>query len=126
MILPVYALQHYIEWEVVDGATLKGTIRDGDCSASGCFHFNEQGLMSSFTTNDRYFAENDRYHNYAWTACVSHYICRGDLLFPAEFKAIWHLPSGDHEYFRGEMTRLEFNSTVLSDNLNHVPAAPEI
>lgn len=118
MILPAYALQTYTTWETVNPHTVKGTIRDGDTFASGFFHFNEQGQLSRFETTDRYYMENGQYQPYHWTASVNKYICRGDLLFPSSFKATWHTPDGDYDYFRGELVRLEFNSTDLADTLN--------
>lgn len=126
MILPVYALQRYTEWEQLDARTVKGTITDGRTLASGLFHFDDQGLFSSFTTDDRYYADNGQYHAYKWTAAVSHYIRRSDLLFPSKFRATWHRPEGDHEYFRGELSKLEFNSTALADSLRGPGAAPKI
>lgn len=126
LILPVYALQRYIDWEQVDECTLKGTIHDGQTTASGLFTFNENGLLSRFTTNHRFYVNEEHYRAYAWTAVVSNYSCRGDLLFPSAFTATWHLPAGDHEYFKGNLTGLEFNSTVLSDGLNEPGSAAEV
>lgn len=122
IILPVYALQAYTTWETIDPHTVKGTIRDGDTVASGLFHFNEQGQLAWFETTDRYYMENGQYQSYHWTASVDKYICRGDLLFPSSFKATWRMPGGDYDYFRGELVRLEFNSTDLADTLNDLSA----
>ena len=117
MILPVYALQPYTTWETVDKTTVKGTIRHGDVTASGLFHFNEQGLLCRFETEDRYYAVNGRYHAYRWTTEVTNYIRRGDLSFPSSYRAAWQLPGGAYDYFKGELSRLEFNSTILADSL---------
>ena len=126
MILPVYALQSYTSWEQVDEHTIKGTMRDGHTSVSGLFRFDEKGLFRSFETNDRFYTDNGHYHAYGWTAGVGNYIRQGDLLLPSAFKATWHLPTGDHEYFRGELTGLELNNTALSDSLNDPAAAPKL
>lgn len=125
LILPAYALQSYITWATIDAHTVKGTITDGVNTASGLFRFDEQGLLNSFETNDRYYADKGRYFAYRWTASVNNYISRGDMLIPSTFQATWHMPQGDHQYFKGELFRLDFNSTVLSDSLNGPAAAPE-
>jgi hypothetical protein len=117
MILPVYALQTYTHWETVNETTVKGTISHGGLTAAGLFHFNEQGRLGSFETEDRYYEVNGRLQACRWTAEASGYISRGDLLLPSSYKATWHLPGGAYEYFRGELSGLEFNSTVLSDSL---------
>ena len=122
MILPVYALQTYTTWEAIDDHTIRGTIRDGNTVARGTFHFNGQGQLSRFETTDRFYAEGGRYHSYRWTASVDNYIRQGDLWFPSSYKATWHMPSGDHDYFLGELSGMEFNSTILSDSLSGASA----
>lgn len=109
MVVPLYALQHYISWQTIDAHTVKGTIRDGNTVASGLFQFDERGLMHSFKTKDRFYTINGECRSVPWTASAERYICRGDVMFPSVFKATWHLPGDDHNYFRGEITRLEYN-----------------
>lgn len=104
MIIPAYALQHYISWEVVNDLCLKGTISYNHITASGLFYFDESGRPLRFETDDRYYTANDgSYHQYKWKACLD----QQDGGCPMRFSATWQLPGGDHEYFKGEIAKKE-------------------
>ena len=109
MLIPPYALQHYIKWEVVDRLTIRGTITDRGISASGLFFFNENFEMIRFETNDRFFSgKKGEYEKTKWTVLAGDYINQDDHRFPCSFKAVWNRPKGDYEYFKGEIGSIEF------------------
>jgi hypothetical protein len=109
ILLPLYSLQTYIKWESIDRFTLKGTIEDNGQIASGLFHFDNNGLMSRFETNDRFFSKDGKYTRIKWTAFASDYRLINGFYLPTHFKAVWHLPEGDYEYFTGRIKDIEFN-----------------
>ncbi|TKC62119.1 hypothetical protein FBD94_07780 [Pedobacter hiemivivus] len=115
MIIPHYALQKYITWEVIDPSNIKGIIHHNGISASGIFHFNEHGDCTQFTTQDRYRAKkNNKYQKTPWTATANDYILKKGIRFPTKFSATWHTDNGDYEYFKGSIKSVELNKTEFS------------
>lgn len=109
ILIPLYAVQHYIKWEVLDQLTTRGTITDHGTSASGIFHFNESGEVIKFETNDRFFSgKKGVFEKTKWTVIVGNYIQNDGFRFPSTFKAVWNRAHGDYEYFKGEIERIEF------------------
>lgn len=116
MIIPHYALQKYITWEVIDASSIKGTIKHNCISVSGIFHFNEHDECIRFITQDRYLTQkNKQYQKTPWMATANNYILKKGIRFPTKFTATWHTHNGDYEYFRGNIESIEFNKTELLD-----------
>ena len=109
-IILTYALQDYIKWEAVDYNNAKATLTYNDIKVSGSFNFNDKGEMISFYTEDRYFAEKDgTYKKIPWSILVDDYVEKNGVKFPSDIKAMWHLKSGDFEYFKGRISNIEYN-----------------
>ncbi len=109
-ILPTYALQNYIKWETVDDNNAKATLTYNDIKVSGTFNFSDKGEMKSFYTENRYFAEKDgTYKSIPWSIMIGNYFERNGMKFPSELKVMWHLKEGDFEYFRGNISNIEYN-----------------
>lgn len=109
-ILPTYALQDYIEWKAIDDNNAKARLTYNDINVSGTFSFNDKGEMISFYTNDRYSAEKDgTYKKIPWSVRVNNYCKKNGIRFPCEIKVIWHNEGGDFEYFKGEISNIEYN-----------------
>jgi hypothetical protein len=107
--LPLYSLQAYIQWRIIDPLTLEGTIEDEGNVACGLFHFDDQGFISHFETNDRFYSKDGIYIRAKWTAFAGDYQSVNNFYLPTRFKAVWHLPDGDYEYFEGRIKEIEFN-----------------
>lgn len=115
IMIPHYALQKYITWEVIDTSSIKGIINYKGISASGIFHFNQDGDCTRFVTNDRYLTQkNDKYQKTRWTATVNDYTLNKGIRFPSKFSAVWHTANGDYEYFKGTIKSIVFNKTEIS------------
>jgi hypothetical protein len=107
-LVPSYALQPYLHWTPVDANTAQATITYNATRVGGTFHFNDRGEMLRFDTNDRYLEEKGSYRRAPWSAFVDGYFEQDGLLLPEDFRAVWHLDSGDMEYFTGKISRVEF------------------
>lgn len=115
MIIPHYALQKYIVWEIIDASSIKGIISYNGISVSGIFHFNQNGECTRFVTQDRYLTKkNNKYQKTCWTATANDYILKKGIRFPTKFSATWHTDHGDFEYFKGSIKSIEFNKTDIS------------
>ncbi len=109
-IIPTYALQSYVKWETIDDYNAKATLTYNNIKVSGTFSFSDKGEMKSFYTENRYFAEKDgTFKNIPWSIKIDNYIERNGLKIPNKLKAMWHLNEGDFEYFKGNISNIEYN-----------------
>lgn len=110
LVVPTYALQPYITWTALDSNSAKASINYNGSEVSGIFYFSDNGEFIRFKTSDRYYSEKGtEYLKVKWSAVVSNYAEKNGLKFPAAFKAIWHTPEGEYEYFKGRIVDVEFN-----------------
>lgn len=110
LLVPTYALQHYIKWTVIDLNTAKAVIRYNESEVSGLFYFNDNGEFIRFETNDRYYSEKGtEYKKLKWSGVAGNYIEKNGIKFPSYFKAIWLTEEGDFEYFKGTIASIKFN-----------------
>lgn len=110
MLLSGYALQDYIEWKEIDSRTVEGILTDGDFKVRGVFHFDEEGKFSYFETNDRYFdLGKGNFEKKKFVAKVHSYKKTGGCYQPENVSISWHLESGEFEYFKGSIDRIECN-----------------
>ena len=115
LLIPPYALQHYIKWEEIDDLTIKGTIDNWGTSASGIFTFNTNAEIVKFETNDRYFTNSKgEYEKTKWTILASEYMDQNGHRFPSSFSAVWNRPAGDFEYFKGKIESIKLGVKLPS------------
>jgi len=108
---PTYALQPYITWQPIDDFTAAATISHKGVSVSGTFHFNTEGFLERFVSDDRNMIDdNGEAYKVRWTATASHYFKQEDgIIIPGFFSGAWELESGPFEYFKGEIVSLEYD-----------------
>jgi hypothetical protein len=110
LFIPSYALQPYIKWKQINEISAGATIENNGIKVSGIFYFNEIGENIKFETNDRNYAEKSgSFKKIKWTAMIGNYALLNGIRIPTSLKAIWHLPTGDYEYFKGRILNLIFN-----------------
>jgi hypothetical protein len=105
---PTGWLSPYIEWESMDQHSAKATLRLSGLSVSAVAHFDDEYRLSRVTAQ-RHMEEAGRFPLYKWSGQLSDYRRIAGLLVPFRATALWHLPTGDLEYFRGEVTRIEYD-----------------
>lgn len=110
LIVPGYFLLDNVEWESINETTVRATLTDCGIEVSGLFHFNSDGLIHRFVTEDRYysFGKND-YRKVRFSGVVDSYKEQGDLWIAENIRVIWHLPEGDYEYYKGTIDNIECN-----------------
>jgi hypothetical protein len=111
LLVPGAAVQPYIAWdEGGDDRSARATLTWESTVVHGTFHFNERDEMTRFVTDDRYFdAGGGHAHKYRWIAECSAYAELSGVLVPTRFRALWELPSGELEYFRGTIADIDFD-----------------
>jgi hypothetical protein len=112
LLMPNMALQNFMSWESIDENKVRGTISYYDISASGIFTFDETGMLTDFSTDDRLYVDTDgNIRNVPWSAVCGDYHEVDGMMQPRALKAVWHLPEGDLVYFDGHDTFVEYNVT---------------
>lgn len=95
---PVAFLNKSIEWDVLNGNSMKATMIVNNVKAEGVFYFNENGLIERF--------ESERYRGEVLNRFIGkleEYEILSGLYVPTKMKAIWRLKEGDFEYFKGKI-----------------------
>ena len=101
-LMPEVVLQDFINWKYIDETHVKATINYYGISASGVFQFDDKGAMISFTTDDREYNDgNGNIQKAKWSAVCKDYQDINGIKYPTDFKAVWHLKTGDFVYFDG-------------------------
>lgn len=110
LLVPSYAIQPYIHWEEVDSLTARARLIHNGMEVGGTFHFNDHGEYIRFTTDERPFSSsNGGYEQQGYTIEVLGYQQQGNVKIAREVSAIWNLPDGDFEYWRGILKEIRFN-----------------
>lgn len=109
LLIPSFAIQPYIQWESVDDFTAKARFVHKGVDVGGTFHFNELGEYIRFTTNERpYSLPKGGYEIQPYTIEIRSYQPQGDTKVAREVSAIWNLPEGDFEYWRGVIKEFKY------------------
>jgi len=110
LLIPNLALQDFISWEAIDDTHAKASISYYGISASGIFTFDNNGAMTSFTTDDREYADTKgNIQKVKWSAICGDYKDVNGIKQPTTLKAIWHFKTGDLVYFDGRNTVIQYN-----------------
>lgn len=108
--IPGYLLVDAITWEQLNAHSVRGTLEDNGITVSGIFYFNDEGLMTRFETNDRYYSTGKQtYQKVPFSALVDSYRMQGNLKICENVRIVWHLPEGDYEYYKGIVESIECN-----------------
>ncbi|OPX87320.1 MAG: hypothetical protein A4E53_02502 [Pelotomaculum sp. PtaB.Bin104] len=110
LLMPNFALQDFMSWEAIDANHAKGTISYYGISASGVFSFDKNGLLESFTTDDRLYVDTKgNQKQVKWSAICGDYRDINGIKQPKSLQAVWHLPEGDLVYFDGHDTVVQYD-----------------
>jgi len=100
-----------VQWEPVDDASAKATLKDDETTLTMLFRFNENGLIESVRAEDRGRTVAGEVTPTPWEGRWSNYELRDGMLIPLEGEVAWRLPEGPKPYWRGGITRLSYEFT---------------
>ena len=111
--IPGYLISDKVRWEPVDNKSVRGILSDNGISVTARFNFNDEGFLTRVETSDRYYTEGkNKYKKVRFSAVIDSYKRQGNIMIPERMKAVWHLPEGDYEYFRGIIDRVVYNISI--------------
>jgi hypothetical protein len=108
---PSAALSNYIQWEALDSLSAKATMNYGGINASGIFHFNENGDITSFEA-ERYYVqakEKPRLEKWVVTNAPGAYKDFDGIRIPYKSEVTWKLKEGDFTWLRLEIEDIKYN-----------------
>ncbi|MFH1184330.1 MAG: DUF6544 family protein [Chloroflexota bacterium] len=100
-----------VRWEAVDNTSAKATLKDGGITLTMLFRFNEDGLFESVRAEVRGRTVAGAVIPTPWEGRWSHYELRDGMRIPLEGEVAWMLPEGPKPYWRGRITRLDYEFT---------------
>ena len=99
LMAPATLIDERITWETIDSLTVNATFDDGRNPVSASLHFNQEGQLINFVTDDRYHTSLDNaFKNVRWSTPISNYRDINGIKLSTYGEAVWHLPEGEFSY----------------------------
>lgn len=109
---PGAALNEYITWRQIGENAAEATFAYGGKSVTGTYYFNNKGDIVSFEAR-RYMERKGTYSLETWAVPVTAYASFEGVRVPSRGCAIWKLKEGDFNWFRWEVTGIEYNPSSV-------------
>ena len=119
---PSAALAPYIRWSPIDEHLARATISWGGSSATGVFTFDDQGRAVNMSAR-RYKGDGKTATLERWEVPSHRWKQLSGVLMPVEGTALWKLAEGDLEYYRWEITAVDYNGAVRAAGPVTVPVS---
>lgn len=103
-----------LHWEAVDEASARATLRDGEVAATLLFRFGGDGLIASVRAEARGRTVQGKVVATPWEGRWWNYESRGGMRVPAEGEVAWLLSDGAKPYWRGRISRLDYEFATHS------------
>lgn len=98
-----------VRWEPIDDRSARGTMSDGDIFLTLTFMFRGDGLLAGVWADARARTSGGTSVPTPWEGRWLGYERRNGMVVPTEGEVAWLLPEGRHAYWRGRLTRLEYD-----------------
>lgn len=98
-----------VRWSQIDDARARATISAGTSTVSLEFRFNSEAMPTSLFTPERMMDDGSG-HAVArpWEARILSFRQQDGMVIPDRAAAVWHLPGGEFEYWRGTPTAVRY------------------
>ncbi|PDW03490.1 DUF6544 family protein [Candidatus Viridilinea mediisalina] len=108
LMAPATLIDQRITWETIDDLTVKGNFTNQGVTISATLHFNAEGQLVNFVSNDRW--DVAAMQQYPFSTPVSRYRTLNGYNLPTYGEMIWHYPDGDFVYGRLEIKDVVYNN----------------
>jgi hypothetical protein len=98
-----------VVWTAVDSRSAFGTLTDGGTDITLLFTFDEQGLIDTVSTKARGRTVGGEIVSTPWRGRFWNYEERDGMLIPVDGEVAWLLPEGEKPYWRGHITKLDYD-----------------
>lgn len=107
LMAPATLIDQRITWQAVDDLTVKGIFTNQGTTISAMLHFNEEGQLVNFVSNDRWDVSTMK--QYPFSTPVSRYRNINGYNLATYGEIIWHYPDGDFVYGKLHITNIVYN-----------------
>ena len=111
LLAPATLIDKRIRWVPVDSLTARGSIEDAGRTVSATLHFNQDGELTDFVTDDRYMESSGKYRKFSWSTPVSQYKDFHGIRLASHGAGVWHLDEGEFKYAEFELQSIEYNTS---------------
>lgn len=105
--IPTCALQDYLVWQEADSNSATVTMTYKGMSVTALYIFDEQHRLKGIKAK-RYMGDNDE-HLTDWYIPITHWGTFEGVTVPVKGDVLWQLPTGDFNYYRWEITDVNYN-----------------
>jgi hypothetical protein len=107
---PASLIDERIKWTTINASTVKATFEDKECKVSAILVFNDNGELTNFSTEDKYYSPTGNfYQKVRWSTPVLDYKEINGLRLSTYGEAIWHFDNGDYCYGKNTLKEIEYN-----------------
>jgi hypothetical protein len=107
---PAGLIDNRLSWKELDALSCEVTFTNGNFIVSAVLHFNEQGELVNFVSDDRSALQDDGTLKSArWSTPVGAYREIDGRKIPSYGEAIWNYPEGDFTYGKFTLKRIAYN-----------------
>lgn len=95
-------------WDAVDDHSARATLKDGDLSLTLLFRFNKDNLIDTILAEARGRMMAGTTMPVPWLCRFSNYAIRDGMQVPLDGEVAWLLPEGAKPYFRGHISKINY------------------
>jgi hypothetical protein len=106
---PAVLVEAPIDWEIVDGRTVRATWANAGHTVSALVYFDEAGDLVDFRSDDRWQIDGKDKRLLPWTTPVTRYGTVGDVRLAVEAEARWMDAGGAWTYGEFVVEGIEYN-----------------
>ena len=107
LLAPATLIDSRIEWVPVDSISAKAIFTNGTNKITATLHFNEEGQLVNFISDDRYAVSDMK--RYRFSTPVKEYTQIKDINIFKYGEAVWHYPEGEFVYGKFSLKSIEYN-----------------
>ncbi len=107
LLAPAALIDKRIRWETIDSFSAKAIFANGDTQISATLHFNEQGQLVNFISDDR--TEAGSMKKYRFSTPVKNYKDINGYHVVHYGEAVWHYPDGAFTYGQFTLKDVQYN-----------------
>ncbi len=98
-------------WDAVDDHSARATLKDGELSLTLLFRFNKDDLIDTVRAEARGRMVAGTAASVPWQCRFWNYAIRDGMRVPLDGEVAWLLPEGEKSYFRGHITKINYEFT---------------
>jgi hypothetical protein len=111
LMAPATLIDRAIEWEAVDGHTVRARFTNAGHAVHADLSFNDAGELTTFVSDDRHQASTDgtSLRPFRWSTPIAGYRSYGAVRLPAGGEGRWHEPEGEYAYIELTIDDVQYN-----------------